>query len=241
MTNENAIVVLLKKFGLSADGGESWPEFEPEIERLVRTNPFAFLIGAAFDRGMRWERAWRIPWEIDRKGLLDPKRLASMSSRDLKELVSGLSVRPRWGATQGAKTLSDAANLVCERFDGDAGAIWKNSSPAEVEKTLQEIHGLGAGIASMAIRILHDEYGCFNGQERQIDIKPDVHLLRVFRRAGFIDDESEDRARKAARRLNPEFPGALDWPAWRIGQEWCRPTGPDCASCPLTSKCPKRI
>ena len=63
----------------------------------------------------------------------------------------------------------------------------------------------------------------------------------MFRRLGFIDNDSEKEAVSAARRLNPEFPGALDWPAWRIGNLWCRPTKPDCARCPLTKDCPKRI
>ena len=152
-----------------------------------------------------------------------------------------LAVRPRYGAKQGARTLSDAARLVWERFGGDAGAIWKDASPAEVEKTLQEIHGLGAGIASMATRILRDDFGCFRGQERQIDVKPDVHLVRVFRRLGIIDGDSANEAIRTARRLNPEFPGELDWPAWWIGQKWCHPTEPDCARCPLTGDCAKRM
>ena len=150
-------------------------------------------------------------------------------------------LRPRYGSRQGAKTLSDAANLVHGRFGGSAGAIWEHASPAEVEKTLQEIYGLGSGIAAMATRILHDDFGCFRGQERQIDVKPDVHVVRVFRRTGLTESESGDQAIRAARRLSPAFPGALDWPAWRIGQLWCHAREPQCDACPLTSVCPRRI
>jgi endonuclease III len=188
---------------------------------------------------MPWQKVWRIPTEIDRQGLLDPALLASKSETELIGLLDGLAVHPRYG--QGARTLSDAARLVWERFGGDAGAIWKDASPAEVEKTLQEIHGLGAGIASMATRILRDDFGCFRGQEWQIDVKPDVHLVRVFRRIGIIDGDSANEVIWAARRLSPEFPGELDWPAWRIGQQWCHPTEPDCARCPLTGDCAKRM
>ena len=212
-----------------------------ETGRLIRKSPFAFLIAVAFDRGMPWQKAWRIPTEIDRQGLLDPALLASKSETELRGLLDGLAVRPRYGAKQGARTLSDAARLAWERFGGDAGTIWRDASPAEVEKTLQEIHGLGAGLASMATRILRDDFACFRGQERQIDIKPDVHLVRVFRRLGIIDGDSATEAIRAARRLNPEFPGELDWPAWWIGQRWCRPTEPDCAQCPLTGDCAKRM
>ena len=182
---ENRVVVeRLKEFGATR-GSSDWSALDCETERLVRTNAFAFLIAVAFDRGMPWQKAWRIPVEIDKAGCLEPARLASMSEPDLIKLVDGLAIRPRYGARQGARTLSDAARLVCERFGGDAGAIWNGVSPAEVEKTLQEIYGLGAGIASMATRILHDDFGCFRGQERQIDVKADIHLVRVFRRVGF--------------------------------------------------------
>ena len=235
-----AVVQRLKKFG-ETRGGSDWSELDSETNRLVRNNPFAFLLAVAFDRGMAWQKAWRIPVEINRTGCLDPAQLASMSETDLIDLLDGLAVRPRYGARHGAKTLSDAARLVCERFGGDAGAIWNGASPAEAEKTLQEIHGLGAGIASMTTRILRDDFGCFRGQERQIDVKPDVHLVRVFRRVGLVNSDSPNEAIRTARRLNPEFPGELDWPAWRIGQQWCHATEPNCALCPLTQVCARRI
>ena len=240
MERTTAIVELLKGFS-KRYAGEEWPELDAESLSLVRSNPFAFLIAVAFDQGMPWQKAWQIPAEIDRRSFLDPKRLASMSEAALIELLNSLPILPRWGAKEGAKTLSDAAHLVCDQFDGDTGAIWMNSSPAEVQKSLQQIHRIGPGIASMATRILYDDFGCFRGQERQIDVKPDTHLIRVFRRLGFIESDSEKEAVSAARRLNPEFPGALDWPAWRIGNLWCRPTAPDCARCPLTKDCPKQI
>lgn len=236
----SAVVGRLKEFG-DTRGGSDWNELDSETERLVLSNPFAFLVAVAFDRGMPWQKAWRIPVEIDNAGYLDPTQLASMSETGLIELLDGLKVRPRWGAKEGAKTLSDAARLVCERFDGDAGAIWLGASPAEAEKTLQEIHGIGAGIAAMTMRILRDDFGCFKGQERQIDVKPDVHLRRVFRRAGLVDSDSSNESLQAARRLNPEYPGALDWPAWWIGQQWCHAAGPNCAPCPLTQVCARRI
>ena len=78
---------------------------------------------------MRWQKAWQIPVEIDRAGCLDPALLASKSETDLIELLDGLAVRPRYGVKHGARTLLDAARLVWERFGGDAGTIWNNSSP----------------------------------------------------------------------------------------------------------------
>ena len=234
-----AVAERLKKFGQTRAESD-WNELDVETRGLIRKSPFAFLIAVAFDRGMPWEKAWRIPTEIDRQGLLDPALLATKSETELKGLLKGLEVRPRYGAKRGARTLSDAAKLVWELYGGDAGAIWRDACPAQVQKMLQEIHGVGAGIAAMATRILRDDFDCFRGQEWQIDVKPDVHLVRVFRRSGIIDGDSANEVIWAARRLSPEFPGELDWPAWRIGQRWCHPKNPDCARCPLTEDCAKR-
>ena len=235
-----AVVERLKEYGQTRADSD-WSDLDVETRRLIRKSPFAFLIAVAFDRGMPWQKAWRIPTEIDRQGLLDPALLASKSETELIGLLDGLAVRPRYGTKRGARTLSDAAKLVWELYGGDAGAIWRDACPAQVQKMLQEIHGVGAGIASMATRILRDDFGCFRGQEWQIDVKPDVHLVRVFRRIGIIDGDSANEVIWAARRLSPEFPGELDWPAWWIGQHWCHPTEPDCARCPLTGDCAKRM
>ena len=116
---------------------------------FVFTNPFAFLVGAIFDRGMPWERAWEIPYWIDQEGMLDASKLAAMEESDLQCLLERLPVTPRYGSERGAKTLRDTAMLVVRDFDGNAAAIWQNASPAEVEKQLQTIRGVGPGIASM--------------------------------------------------------------------------------------------
>lgn len=209
--------------------------------KIVFTNPFAFLVGAVFDRGMPWEKAWEIPYWIDQEGILDASKLAAMEESDLQCLLERLRVKPRYGSKRGAKTLRDAAMLVVRDFDGNAAAIWQNASPAEVEKQLQTIWGVGPGIASMVTRILHDDCEMSRGQEKQIDVKPDVHVMRVFKRTGLTHSESEDEARDAARRLNPDFPGELDSPAFSIGQKWCYANNPDCGECPLEVVCPKYL
>lgn len=243
MTSPQIVAARLKEYRTTRrEGDDWWGGLDAEDRELVVSNPFAFLVAVAFDRGMPWQKAWQIPGAIHRKGLLEPRLLAEMTEPELVDLLEGLPTRPRYGTTQGARTLSDAARLVSRRFGGDASAIWKNAAPAEVEKTLQEgIYGVGPGIASMTTRILYDDFGCFRGQESQIDVKPDVHVLRVFQRTGLTDSNSERGAIQAARRLNPGFPGALDWPAWRVGQLWCHATQPNCAPCWLTAVCPRRI
>jgi len=89
-----AVVERLKTFGRTR-GDSDWSVLDKETETLVRRDPFAFLVAVAFDRGMPWEKGWRIPTEIDQQGLLDPVRLAAMSEADLAVLLDGITVRPR--------------------------------------------------------------------------------------------------------------------------------------------------
>jgi endonuclease III len=81
----------------------------------------------------------------------------------------------------------------------------------------------------------------------QINVAVDVHVRRVWRRAGLCADDSVAAITSSAARLHPRYPGELDYPLWLIGSGWCRPRRADCAGqhqadgrrCPLASVCPK--
>ncbi|MYC15243.1 MAG: hypothetical protein F4Y39_16085 [Gemmatimonadetes bacterium] len=235
MKNKTAIVAKLIEHGKQY--------YQPDAARVpqeVLSDPFAFLIGAAFNNGMCHQQAWKIPLCIKREGLLDAAKLAAMEEQELQRLLESLSIKPRWGYERGVKTLKDAAMLVMAH-GGDASAIWRNSSSQETVRKLQCIYGVGKHIASMIVRILRDNLGMFSEQKHEIDVKSDVHLMRVFKRAGLTETVSDVAAVNAARELHPEFPGALDWPAWNIGRKWCYSDGPNCTQCPLDAVCEKAI
>ncbi len=235
MKNKTAIVAKLIEHGKQY--------YQPDAARVpkeVLFDPFAFLIGVAFNRGMPYQKAWEIPLCIKNKNILDAKKLAAMEKLELQRLLESLSIRPRYGCRQGATTLKDAAMLVMAH-GGDASAIWRNSSPRETIRKLRSIYGVGPGIASMAVRILHDNLCMFSEYEYEIDLKPDVQVMRVFKRTGLMETESEATAVNAARELHPAFPGALDWSAWDIGRNWCFSDGPNCTQCPLDAVCEKAI
>lgn len=236
MKNKTAIVAKLIEHGKQY--------YQPDAARVpkeVLSDPFAFLVGVAFNRGMPYQKAWEIPLCIKNKNMLNAKKLAAMEKLELQRLLESLSIRPRYGCRLGAKTLEDAARLVMAH-GGDASAIWRNSSPRETIRKLRSIYGVGSGIASMAVRILHDNSeDIFSGHEYQIDLKPDVQVMRVFKRTGLTGIESEAIAVNTARELHPAFPGALDWPAWNIGRNWCFSDGPNCTQCPLDAVCEKAI
>jgi len=95
----------------------------------------------------------------------------------------------------------------------------------------------------MAVLLIEQAFPIrFNDLDRpRIDIKPDVHTKRVLNRRGMSERENENAATEATRRMNPDWPGALDCALWWIGQNQCRPTNPNCQNCPVTSACAKRF
>jgi endonuclease III len=74
-----------------------------------------------------------------------------------------------------------------------------------------------------------------------MDIKPDVHTVRVLYRLGASESATEQAAIAATRRMNPSYPGEIDGALWGIGRKWCRATNPICSECPLTAVCNKKI
>ncbi len=216
-------------------GERGWPELPSPVTALVKNDPFAFLLAACLDRSMPWVKAWTIPWDIKQAGFLQVHRLASMQYPDINQLLASLPTQHRY-PKQAAKTIVSAANLVRDRYNGDAASIWRDSPVAQVTVRLKEIWGVGPGLAAMTVRTLHDHFGYFHDQEAEINVKPDVLLVRVFQRAGLTRTDMEDEAIAAARRLNPEYPAALDW-AWHVGRRWCKKSEPKCGDCLLSEHC----
>ena len=210
-----------------------------QADEFLRQSPFAFLLAASIDRGALAETIWEIPFLLYRSlGHLDPQTLAGLGTHQVEAILRSLGKQPRYPA-QAAQTIVSLSKLVVDQFGGNAANIWENKKPREVVRTLERIWGVGPGIAHMTVRILVDEFGYDPGPDglQQIDVKPDVHVRRVFYRTGLTPDTSENTCIETARRLYPRFPGLLDWPAWEIGRTWCDEHNPRCAECPLCPIC----
>jgi len=103
---------------------------------------------------------------------------------------------------------------------------------------MMSIHGVGSGIADMTASLLIRCRGVHFPDEAYIDVKPDVHIRRVLYRLGVSQSETaEADAIRAAARLNPDSPVALDPALWIIGRRWCSPTKPRCSECVASDIC----
>lgn len=239
--DKDARVVALLGFSTKIQPRELFAVTREGAAALVEENPFAFVLAAVLDRGTKSEIIWTIPYDLKMKiGTLTPQFFAGESYEELELLFRSLPNKPRY-ITDAPRTVKELAQIVLKEYDGDARKIWQNHTSAYVQSVFRRIYGVGPGIASMIVLLLEK---CFkidftDLDHKTMDVKPDVHVVRVFQRLGLISIGDSKEALKAARRFNPEYPGALDAPAWMIGKKWCSPFGPQCTACVMDAVCPK--
>lgn len=218
-------------------------------ENLGPLIPNEFLIGVMFDRVMRYKRSWKNAevfcekYGNDNNPVTLWKRLSKMKEEDMEKIMKSGNNGKAFHRLQGTfiKGLPKAAALILEKYNGHPEKIWKyQRNPKSVEARFDEIPNIGPALAIMATRILVKTYGYIGGEKsyRLLDVKADVHVTRVFKRAGLspADATSQDIV-KEARKLYPKDPSILDVPSWEIGQKWCRPKKPKCKECVLKEYC----
>lgn len=232
---------------------EDWVRPTDKARRFRALAANSFLLGVLLDRTIKADRAWDAgQWISEAMGdESDPsvlwKTLATIEKRRLTGFLrygyGGKAFHRNYKTF--SRQLPEVASLILERYNGDPRKIWNNQRDIEdVRKRLEELPGIGPALSRMAVLILARNYGLLGGKKAlaQLDIKPDVHVMRVFRRSGFIESEKDkDSAITIAKELSPGFPAELDAPAWEIGQKWCRPRHPRCGECPIGNGCPQLV
>ena len=237
----NNLVEKLLSFGKTSDPADLFPVLVPEAEDIIKTNPYAFAMAVCLDRGTKADIIWTIPYYIAQElGHLDPYKIDQLSLEELAEVVDRLPKRPRY-RTAAPRTIKELTDLVVRVYEGDASQIWVGKSAFEVKSVFQSIYGVGEGIANMSVLLIEQAYDIQfpNLDRRFMDIKPDVHTMRVLYRLGAAMDINEQAAMAAARKLSPDYPGAIDGPLWTIGRECCFAHNPDCGRCPMVGLCNK--
>jgi endonuclease III len=241
--SDDAIRDALIRIGDEMNPFYLFPTLEKAADKLTVEDPYAFCIACCLDRGMKSGVVWTIPWYIQQDlGHLDPFRIARMSLSDLGALFRRLPRKPRF-INVAPRTLQELTAIVVQQPDGDASRLWKGKSAAGVKAIFESIYGVGPALASMTILLIQKAFGeQFADLDRRVmGIKPDVHTMRVLYRLGVAEAQSESAAVQAARRLNPEFPGAIDAGLWYVGKEWCDALHPDCEACQLQDLCARLL
>jgi len=214
---------------------------EADATEFVLGDPYAFALAVCLDRGTKADVIWTIPYYIrQRLGHLDPQKIHQMDFAELSELLHRLPRRPRY-ISAATRTVYQLTAQVIGSYGGDASQIWRDKSALEVQHNFQSIYGVGPGISSMAVLLIEKAFGIrFSDYDhRSVNIKPDVHTMRVLFRLGLSKHQSEWEAVATARQLHPDYPGELDAPLWVIGRRWCHAIHPNCGECRMGDVCPK--
>lgn len=208
----------------------------------LKKYPHAYVLACLMDRQIKAERAWAIPYSIYKE--LNSFLLEDLSKVGLLELkrIFNMNKLHRFNDTM-ASVFHAAILQINNKYEGNAANIWSNnpSSSAVVYRFL-EFKGSGIKISTMAANILARQFRIPFSDYYSIDISPDVHIIRVMKRMGFVtSDANNDMVIYKARELNPDFPGIIDFSCWEIGRKWCRPKLPNCSDCIVTSECRKVV
>lgn len=208
----------------------------------MREYPHAYVLACIMDRQIKYGKAWIIPYEISREiGGFEFKRLLKLSERQIYSIFKRKHLH-RFNKEM-AKSFYLALRVIRNEYGDDAGRIWSGRpSSAKVVYRFLRFRGVGPKIATMAVNILARDFKIKFSDYSSVDISADRHVVRVFKRLGFVPhDADENQVIYCARSLYPRFPGIFDLACFEIGHDVCHVRNPECKTCSLNKYCPKNI
>ena len=219
----------------------------------LRTDTLRRLQGLLVQRFGRIERAaaqWREPEWVLVQGVIGARTKSEVSNEATDRMLK------RWGSWEAvaAAPLDELQtelatqtypNIAAERLKASLSALidrrgavdLANLADMETEaamRWLEQLPGIGRKIAA----------GVMNAStlDRRA-IVLDGHHTRILQRMGLVPPRaSTDRAFAAIMPVMPEEWSAADFDEHhllmkKLGQTWCRPSSPDCATCPAQALC----
>lgn len=209
----------------------------------LKNYPHAYFLACLMERQISAERAWEIPWIIKNELNSFDINILGAQSLDYYEKVFSSKSLHRFNKKM-ANCFYLAVHRIIDSYEGDVSKIWSNSpSSASVVYNFLQFKGCGLKIATMTANILANQFKIPFSDFYSIDISPDVHIRRVLKRVGLVEqDANNDSIIYKARELNPEFPGIIDFTCWEIGRKYCKAgKNPLCSKCPIGLNCKKYI
>jgi uncharacterized HhH-GPD family protein len=134
---------------------------DPAADALLDSNPFALLVGMLLDQQYPMEAAFAGPKKIaDRIGGVDARDIADYDPEEFAALCSKTPAVHRFPGSM-AKRIQALAQIVVDRYGGDATALWTSGDPdgAEVLERLKGLPGFGEQKAKIFLALLGKQYG----------------------------------------------------------------------------------
>lgn len=133
---------------------------DPDADRLLVRDPLALVLGMLLDQQVPMEWAFRGPATLaDRLGGLDARAIAAMDPEDLVAVFCEKPALHRYPASM-ARRAHELCAFVVERYDGDAGRIWKGVRSGDaLYARVRELPGYGDEKAKILVAILAKRLG----------------------------------------------------------------------------------
>ena len=213
-----------------------------EEREFISENSNAFLFGLIADQSVKAETAWSLPYKLkERMGTFEIKDIVSKYSMDnIQQFIKDKPALHRYPTNIG-KYLYLAAEKIMNEYASNAKNIWFNQPAKIIVKRLEDFKGISHKKASLACLLLIRDMNLNIEDKENVDIIYDIHIRRIFLRAGFCEKDTFKDVVEGAKKLYPEFPGYLTSAFWAIGREICRPSNPCCDKCPIREFCKKQI
>jgi uncharacterized HhH-GPD family protein len=134
---------------------------EPAADQLLADDPLALVIGMVLDQQVTFETAFAGPKKIaDRMGSFDA---AEIADHDPDKFASLCSEKPAIHRFPGAmaKRIQTLAQIIVDRYDGDAAGLWTAGDPdgTELLRRLKGLPGFGEQKAQIFLALLGKQYG----------------------------------------------------------------------------------
>jgi uncharacterized HhH-GPD family protein len=133
---------------------------DPAADTLLAESPFALLVGMLLDQQVPMETAFAGPKKIaDRMGRFDATAIADYDPDKFAALCSERPAVHRFPGSM-AKRIQALAQIIVDRYDGDAAALWTAGDPdgPELLRRLKGLPGFGEQKARIFLALLGKQY-----------------------------------------------------------------------------------
>jgi uncharacterized HhH-GPD family protein len=134
---------------------------DPAADALLDDNPFALLVGMLLDQQVPMETAFAGPKKIaDRMGSFDAGEITDYDPDKFAALCSERPAIHRFPGSM-AKRIQALAQIIVDRYDGDAAGLWTAGDPdgKELLRRLKGLPGFGDQKAQIFLALLGKQYG----------------------------------------------------------------------------------
>ena len=134
--------------------------YNEQANKLLESSPLALLIGMLLDQQIPMEKAFTSPDVLRERlgGTLDAQTIADYDSDALEEIFRTPPALHRFPAAM-AKRVQTLAQILVERYDGDAAAVWEGArSGNELVERVGALPGFGDQKAKIFAALLAKQF-----------------------------------------------------------------------------------